>query len=92
VGASIPRFLSPTSPTIRAGAIAAATPLLFNALAVSVGPPLLAMVVYGAVAGALSGAALWLTDRRLRLLVRKKLGGRLAWIPLSHPHTGRHAA
>jgi teichuronic acid exporter len=92
VGGSIPRFLAPTIPSVVAGLIAAATPLLFNALGVSVGPPLLALAVYGAVAAALSGGVLWLTDRRLRLLVRKKLGGRLDWLPLSHPHAGRHAA
>jgi PST family polysaccharide transporter len=50
------------------------------------------MVCYAAVAGAAAGGVLWLTDRRLRILVRRKLGARLSWIPLSHPHAGRHAA
>jgi O-antigen/teichoic acid export membrane protein len=91
-GGSIPRFLAPTVPALMAGAAAAAVPWAFSTLRVSIEPPLLALFCYAAVAGLVSGALLWLTDRRLRLLVREKLGGRLAWIPLSHPRTGRHAA
>ena len=92
VGGSVTRFLAPTIPSVLAGAVAAAVPWLFDAFGVSVGPPLLALLVYGTVAAALSGALLWVLDRRLRTLVRKKLGGRLSWIPLSHPRAGRHAA
>ncbi|MEV0717477.1 lipopolysaccharide biosynthesis protein [Asanoa sp. NPDC050611] len=92
VGGSIPRFLAPTLPAVLAGGAAAAVPWLLSALQVSIEPPLLAMVCYAAVAGVVAGALLWVTDRRLRLLVRRKLGGRLAWIPLSHPRAGRHAA
>ncbi|GIF64164.1 lipopolysaccharide biosynthesis protein [Asanoa ishikariensis] len=92
VGGSIPRFLAPTLPAVLAGGVAAAVPLLFDAASVSIEPPLLALFVYCAVAAILSGALLWVLDRRLRTLVRKKLGGRLSWLPLSHPRTGRHEA
>ncbi|GIF71254.1 lipopolysaccharide biosynthesis protein [Asanoa siamensis] len=92
VGGSVTRFLAPTLPSVLAGALAAAVPWLFGALGLSLRPPLLTLVVYGAVAGILAGGVLWVTDRRLRTLVRRKLGGRLSWIPLSHPRTGRHVA
>jgi teichuronic acid exporter len=92
IGGSVPRFLAPTLPAVLAGAAAAAVPWALAALGLSVEPPLLALFCYAAIAGVVAGALLWVTDRRLRVLVRKKLGVRLAWIPLSHPRAGRHVA
>jgi len=91
-GGSVARFLAPTIPSILSGAVAAAVPWLADRLGLTPPAPLLAVVAYGAAAGLLAGTLLWLTDRRLRILVRRKLGNRLSWLPLSHPHQRRHAA
>ena len=91
-GGSIPRFLAPTFPSVVAGVAAGLVPWLFDRFGFEVSPPLVALVLYGALASLAAGAILWVSDKRLRVLVRKKLGKRLSWIPLSHPHQSRHAA
>jgi len=79
VDGSIVDFLVPTLPAVLAALAAAAVAFLPNL------GPLASLLVNGAAAGAVAGALLWLTDGRLRTMVRARLARRRIAEPAEQP-------
>ena len=71
-----PRLIRPTLPAVAAVVGAAGVPLALELAGVRVGPPLPHLLVAGAAGAVAAGILLWLFDRRLRAMVRRRLSRR----------------
>jgi len=85
VGAPLRGFLAPTVPAVLAGLVAGlVVPAMAARLSVERLVPLAQLVLLAAAAAAAAAAVLWVTDRRVRALVRERLRG-AERVPLSEP-------
>jgi PST family polysaccharide transporter len=68
------RLVTPTLPAALAALAAAGLPTALDLAAIPEPAPLVRLLGYGAAAGLLAAAILWLADHRLRTMVRARLG------------------
>lgn len=83
-----PRLIRPTLPAVAAVVGAAGVPLALEWADVRVGPPLAHLLVAGAAGAVAAGILLWVFDRKLRAMVRRRLsrrGGPSAGVPADAP-------